>query len=150
MTKGLFGCFFFITQFPSLNFRHSSLINLKYPTRLAPSLTCHHSIFFILFMGPIPITRCSLFIYFFSIPKLTKSSKKKKKTPNPVKEEEKKDKRKKKEPSQWRQWRRKKKIWSKVAADPDHGFLHVYLIIKMLLKTELCKLKTAKMCFQFP
>ena len=66
-----------------------------------------------------------------------------------MKEEEKKEKRKKKEPSQRRQWRRKKKKWSKVAADPDHGFLHVYLIIKMLLKKELCKLKTAKMCFQF-
>ena len=39
--------------FLSLNFRHSSLITyhsslivLKYHTRLAPSLTCHHSIFF--------------------------------------------------------------------------------------------------------
>ena len=40
---------FFITQFPSL-------ITLKYHTRLAPSLTCHHSIFFTLFMGPIPVT----------------------------------------------------------------------------------------------
>ena len=45
--KGLFGCFFL-----SLNFRYSSLITLKYHTRSAPSLTCHHSIFFTLFVGP--------------------------------------------------------------------------------------------------
>ena len=45
--------FLFITHRSSLNFRYSSLIthHLKYPTlytppRLAPSLTCHHSIFF--------------------------------------------------------------------------------------------------------
>ena len=48
------------------------------------------------------------------------------------------------------QWRRKKKKWSKVAADPDNGSLHVCLITKMPLKIELWKLKTAKMCFQFP
>ena len=51
--KALFGCIFFITQFSLFNFRHLSLIThrlslvtLKYHTRLAPSLTCHHSIFF--------------------------------------------------------------------------------------------------------
>ena len=45
-----------IIQFPSLItlITHHS----KYPTRLAPSLTCHHSIFFILFVGLIPVTRC--------------------------------------------------------------------------------------------
>ena len=42
--------------FSSLNFHHSSLIILKYPTRLAPSLTCHHSIFFTLFVNPILVT----------------------------------------------------------------------------------------------
>ena len=49
--------------FSSLNFRHSisvtyhsSLITLKYHTHLAPSLTCHHSIFFTLFVGPTPDT----------------------------------------------------------------------------------------------
>ena len=41
--------------------------------------------------------------------------------------------------------------------DPDNGSLHVCLITKIplktelwKLKTELWKLKTAKMCFQFP
>ena len=34
--------------------------------------------------------------------------------------------------------------------DPDNGSLHVCLITKIPLKTELWKLKIAKMCFQFP
>ena len=62
----------------------------------------------------------------------------------------KKEKERKKEPSQRRQWRRKKEKWSKVAVDPDSGSLHVYLITKIPLKIELRKLKTAKICFQFP
>ena len=56
--------FFFITHNSSLITHH-----LKYHTRLASSLTCHHSIFFTLFVGPIPVTRCSFF-FFFLIPKL--------------------------------------------------------------------------------
>ena len=32
--------------FSSLNFRHLSLITLKYSTRLVPLFTCHYSIFF--------------------------------------------------------------------------------------------------------
>ena len=47
------------------------------------------------------------------------------------------------------QWRRKKKKGSKGAADLTSGSLHVCLITKMPLKTELWKLKTAKMCFRF-
>ena len=68
--------------FSSLNFRHSisvtyhsSLITLKYHTHLAPSLTCHHSIFFTLFVGPTPDTLTapnsslclSFFFSFFSL-----------------------------------------------------------------------------------
>ena len=67
--------------FSLLNFRHSifithylSLITLKYQGCLAPSLTCHHSIFFTLFMGLIPVTQCN---FFFPIPKLTELNKKK-------------------------------------------------------------------------
>ena len=62
--RALFGLFFFITQFPSLNFCYSLLIthHFKYYTRLAPSLNFHHLIFFTLFVGPIPITHCRLFI----------------------------------------------------------------------------------------
>ena len=54
------------------------------------------------------------------------------------------------------QWRKKKsgeerkKKWSKGAADLTSGSLNVCLITKMPLKTELWKLKTAKMCFKFP
>ena len=48
-TKPMFGCLFLVTQFPPL-------ITLKYHVCLAPSLTSHHSIFFILFVGPIPVT----------------------------------------------------------------------------------------------
>ena len=61
-------------------------------------------------------------------------------------------KKKKKEPNedrtQLRRRRRKKKVsWSKVAAK---WVPHVYLITKMPLSYELWKLKTPKMCFQFP
>ena len=62
-TKNIRPClvyFFFITQFSSLVTHHS-----KYPTRLAQSLTCYHSIFFILFVGPIPVTLCRIFFFFF-------------------------------------------------------------------------------------
>ena len=74
--KALFGFFFssFIIQFSSLITHH-----LKYPTRLASSLTCHHSIFFTLFVGPIPITQCNFFFLQSLVPKLTKPSEKKKK-----------------------------------------------------------------------
>ena len=64
-----------ITQFPSLITHH-----FKYYIRLAPSFNFHHSIFFTLFVGPIPVTHCRLFFsFFFSVPKLTKPSEKKKK-----------------------------------------------------------------------
>ena len=61
----------------SLNFRYSSLITLKYHIRLAPSLTCHHSIFFTLFVSPIPVIRC---IFFLSTQKGKKRKKEKKET----------------------------------------------------------------------
>ena len=67
--------------------------------------------------------------------------KRKKKEPSqrrPVKEEGKKKKKRKKERKV-----EKKKKWSKVATDPDSGFLYVCLITKILLKTELWKLKTS-------
>ena len=76
---------FFVTQF-------LSLIILKYHVFLAPSLTSHHSIFFILFVGPILVTRCSFFFFFFfffffsSVSKLTEPSKKKKRTEQPTQE----------------------------------------------------------------
>ena len=47
-------------------FNHSISVthHSKYLTYLEPSLTCHYSIFFTLFVGPIPVTRCSLFFFF--------------------------------------------------------------------------------------
>ena len=50
-SKRLFGWIFFITQFPSFITYH-----FKIYTRLAPSLFFHHSIIFILFVGPILVT----------------------------------------------------------------------------------------------
>ena len=60
--------------------------------------------------------------------KKKKKKMKKPSSPNPMKE-------------------KKKKSESKVVAG---GFLGVCLIMKIPLKTELLKLKTPKMCFQFP
>ena len=52
------------------------------------------------------------------------------------------------------QWRRKKKInkknGQKLRLTLTNGSLHMYLITKMPLETQLWKLKTPKMCFQFP
>ena len=44
----------------------------------------------------------------------------------------------------------KKKKGSNVVADSDRGTQYIVLITEMLLKTELWKLKTPQMCFQFP
>ena len=62
--------FFFITQFPLLNFRHSSLIthHFKYYTRLAPSLNIFHTI-----CGPHTCHSMQLF-FFFLVPKLIEPS----------------------------------------------------------------------------
>ena len=112
--------------FWSLNFRHLSLITLKYHVCLVPSLTFHHLIFFTLFMGPIPITQCSFFSFFFlqypNSSNLVKKRRKRRRSRNPeqtepVKEEGKKKRKKeeeatqeKKEPnSQPRKERKKKK-----------------------------------------
>ena len=65
---------------------------------------------------------------------LKEKEKKKMKKCNPMKKE-----RKKKEKDG-------QKLWLK----SDSGSLHVVLFTKMLLSYELWKLKTAKMCFQFP
>ena len=43
-----------------------------------------------------------------------------------------------------------KKKGQKLQLDSDHRTLNVGLIKEMPLKTELWKLKTPKMCFQFP
>ena len=58
---------------------HSSLITLKYYTRLASSLSYQHSKFFTLFVGLIPITRCSFFFPPPQYPKAQTIKEKKKK-----------------------------------------------------------------------
>ena len=63
---------------------HSLLISLKYHTRLAPSLTCHYSIFFTLFVGLILVTRCSFFFFFPLYPE-TRTQWKKKRSQKVVK-----------------------------------------------------------------
>ena len=84
---------------------HSSFITLKYHVCLVSSLTFHHSIFFTLFVGPIPVTRCSFF-FFSSVPKLTEPSEKKK---NEDWTSERRRKKKKKKPqNKPNQWKKKK------------------------------------------
>ena len=46
--------------------------------------------------------------------------------------------------------KKKKERWSKVAAVTDNESFHVVLFTEMSLSYELWKLKTVKMCFQFP
>ena len=73
--------------------------------------------------------------------------KKKKKPPNV------KGKRKKKEDEETKLTepsKERKKKGSKVVVDFDCGTQYVVLITEMQFKTELWKLKTTKMCFQFP
>ena len=112
---------FFVTQFPSL-------ITLKYHTHLTSSLTCYHSIFFTLFVGPIPVTRC---IFFFLVPstqkpepsEIKKNKNKNLNHPNPMKEERKKkhpdhpNPVKKKGRTLETEPRKKKVDWSKGAAE---------------------------------
>ena len=69
-SKGLFGFTFFITQFLSFNFHHSSL-NFSHLFGIITqflSLNIFYTIY-----GPIPVSRYSFF--FFSVPKLTEAKK---------------------------------------------------------------------------
>ena len=125
----MFGLIIFINQFSSLNFRHSSLITLKYYIRLAPSLSYRYSIFFTLFVSPIPVTRCSFlfsFSFFFSVLKnLNQKGKKKKNTRRHLRslnpgEERKKKKRKRKTLEIIEPRRRKKKRKRKKEDTYDH------------------------------
>ena len=138
----MFGCFFL-----SLNSRYSSLITLKYHVCLAPLLTSHHSIFFTLFVGPIPVTRCSFF--FLQYPN----------SPNLVEKKKKKEKETQNRPNQWKKKKKKnrttnigeerEKKKSKSVAEYCLWIPYVCLITILPLIYELWKLKTVKMCFQF-
>ena len=121
--KALFGFLYFL----SLNFRYSSLIthHFKYYTRLAPSLNFHHSISFTLFVDPIPRQN-----------QWKKTQKKKEKKPRTNQSKRKKKKKKVKSGQKLR--------LVTVCGSP------MCLITILSLSYELWKLKTAKMCFQFP
>ena len=132
----------------SLSFHHPSLITqfsslithyLKYPTPFDTVTYLSSLNIFQLFVGPIPVP-CAAFTFFFfylkpPVPKFIKSSGKKKKKKEEGRIEDRTSEKKKKE--------------SKVKRC-SCGSLHVCLITKMPLSYELWKLKTAKMCFQFP
>ena len=84
-----------------------------------------------------------------------KKKKKKKKGRNPEQTEVKerrrrKEKKKKKKNRTAKKKEKKSQKWSKVAASTICGSTFICLITILLLSYELWKLKTAKMCFQFP
>ena len=132
----MFGCFFL-----SLNFRHSSLVTLKYHVYLIPSLTSHHSIFFTLFVGPYLSPDAAFFFLFSSIPKLTepsekkKKKKKKKKKPKTDRTSERRRKKKKKRIANPEEEREKKKV--KGAIEYCLWVLYVCLITILPLSYEL-------------
>ena len=82
--------------------------------------------------------------FFFPVPKLTEPNEKKKKLKTETSE-----KRRRKKKGRIEDQTQEKK-GKKNVKRCDYGSLHVYLITKMSLNYELWKLKTAKMCFQFP
>ena len=99
-TKSLFGQQKMITQFPSLNFHHSSLI-----THIS-SLITHHS-FFHTICGPIPVSWYSYLFFLFSVPNSPKLiKKKKKKTKQPTQEKKKK----KEQPTPTKKKKKKKTV----------------------------------------
>ena len=119
---------------------HSSLITLPYPfgtiTHLS-SLNIFHTV--------CGLQSChSMQLFFFPIPKLTEPNEKKKKLKTETSE-----KRRRKKKGRIEDQTQEKK-GKKNVKRCDYGSLHVYLITKMSLNYELWKLKTAKMCFQFP
>ena len=144
-----------ITQFPLLNFHHSSLITHHsfFHTHLATSLLFSSLNFFTLFMGPTPVSR---YIFFFFSTQLTEANiyiKKKKKNEQPTQEKKKKKKMnsqrqpKKKKMNSQRQPRKKK---SKGGQKLLLWVPYVCLITILSLSYELWKLKITKSCFQFP
>ena len=133
--QSLFGQQKIITQFPSLNFHHSSLITHH------SSLIFSHSFgnitfifitqFFHTIHGSHTCQPVQCFFFFFNTQLTEANIKKKKKTEQPTQEKKK----------------------SKVVKSCSWYCLwvpYVCLITKMPLSYELWKLKTTKSCFQFP
>ena len=119
-------------------------LHVKYHVCLAPSLTSHHSIFFTLFVGPIPVTSADFSFFFFQYPnslnpvekkktkpeqtELVKKRKKKNRTANP---------RKKKHIIEWTKDGQKLRLW----------IPYVCLITILPLSYELWKLKNNQKLF---
>ena len=134
----MFGLIFFITQFPSLITHHSSL-KIPNPFGTIIPVWHHHSLvitqYFLHYLWVSHLSHDAGFFFIFSI---TEPSEKKKKKKKP------------KQPTQEKKGRKKK---SKVVKRDGWYCLwvpYVCLITILLLSYELWKLKTAKMCFQFP
>ena len=118
--KPLFGFFFpyssLLNQFSSLITHHLKYPNSLHEVCLAPSLVITQN--FQLFVGPIPVTWCSFYSFFFflqpPIPKLIEPSEKKKnqkpKLTEPSERRRRRRRRKKKKsPKTWTQWKKKEK-----------------------------------------
>ena len=86
----------------------------------------------------------------YYVMKNQKKKKKKKKKNELIRAKRKKEKKEKKKEQLNNSGEERKKKWSKGATNLTSESLHVCLITKIPLKTELWKLKIAKMCFQFP
>ena len=122
-------------------------LHVKYHVCLAPSLTSHHSIFFTLFVGPIPVTSAAFSFFFFSTQTPKPSGKKNQTRTNRTSEEKKKKKNRtanprKKKTHYWvnKKGGQKLRLW----------IPYVCLITILPLSYELWKLKTTFGCFQFP
>ena len=132
----------------SLSFHHPSLITqfsslithyLKYPTPFDIVTYLSSLNIFQLFVGPIPVP-CAAFTFFFFFPS----------TPSTQINQIQWEKKKKKEEGRIEDRTSEKKKKESKVKRCSCGSLHVCLITKMPLSYELWKLKTAKMCFQFP
>ena len=91
-------------------------LHVKYHVCLAPSLTSHHSIFFTLSVGPIPVTSASFYFFFFQYPNSLNPVEKKNQTRTDRTSEEKKKKESNSQPKKKKTHYWVNKRWSKVAA----------------------------------
>ena len=152
-----------ITHHPSLITHHSIFItyhsSLKTPTPFGTITHLSSLNIFQLFVDPIPVP-CAAFTFFFfflqpPVPKLIEPSerrRRRRRRRNLETEPSGKKKKKKKEEEEEDRTQEKKGIKKKESKVKrcGCGSLHVCLITKMPLTYELWKLKTVKICFQFP
>ena len=112
-------------------------LHVKYHVCLAPSLTSHHSIFFTLFVGPIPVTSAAFSFFFFQYPNSLNPVEKKNQTRTDRTSEEKKKKESNSQPKKKKTHYWVNKRWSKVAAvDPLCVFNYNIAIELWVMETE--------------